>query len=232
MPRLLESRLAILEALHREYGPLPPPGAGPPPLKQDQTAFEAIVRAGLGLVTDLKIVSAAFEALANAGLLDPEALAGANPLEVDDIFQQAKVRLAAKALKPLQRIARWFERHDDQNLEQLSTEAIRDDWRALNGVGPASADALLLFGLARPTIPVDRSSYRILVRHGWLDPSSDYDEARSVLESIAPEDAQGLGQLALGLEKLGRDYCKVSAPKCDRCPLRPLLPEGGPVVGD
>ena len=72
---------------------------------------------------------------------------------------------------------------------------------------------------------------RILVRHGWLDPSSDYDEARSALESIAPDEPERLAQLSLGFEKLGRDFCKSTAPKCDRCPLRPLLPEGGPVEG-
>ena len=59
-------------------------------------------------------------------------------------------------------------------------------WLALNGVGPATADALLLFALRRPVYPLDRATYRILVRHGWLDPSADYDEARAVVERPAP----------------------------------------------
>ena len=134
-------------------------------------------------------------------------------------------------MKPLQRIASWASGRDfdAEAVANLSTGAIREAWRGLNGVGPATADALLLFALGRPTYPVDRASYRIMVRHGWLDPSSDYDEARSVLEGIALDDPEALARLSLAFEKLGRDACKPTAPRCERCPLRPLLPEGGPV---
>jgi endonuclease III related protein len=234
VPRLGESHLALLEALDRHYGPLPAPGGGPMSVETGSGPFESIVRVALGLATNSKIASAAFDALRDSGLVDPGSLAGVDPLEIDDIFQQNRVRLASKALRPLQRVARWaMERNLDADaIARLSTESIRDDWRGLNGVGPATADALLLFGLARPTIPVDRASYRILIRHDWLDPSSEYDEARSTLESIAPDDPGRLAQLSLALEKLGRDHCKPTAAKCDGCPLRPLLPEGGPVEGN
>jgi endonuclease-3 related protein len=230
VPRLVESRLALLEALDRQYGPLPPPGAGPTPL--DQT-FETIVRVALALEAEPKVASAAFGALRDAGLIEAESLASADPLELDDLFRERRIRLTSKALGPLRKIARWAADRglDDEGWAELSTEAIRDAWRGLNGVGPATADALLLFALRRPTIPVRQASYRILARHGWLDPSSDYDEARSTLESIAPDNPDRLGQLALALAKLGRDSCKPTAPKCDRCPLQALLPEGGPVEG-
>ena len=231
MPQLVESAPALLEALRERYGSLPAPG-GEPWNRGDALPFESIVRAGRGLVAEPRVASAGFDVLRDAALLDPAALAAINPLELDELFLQGKVKLAAKALAPLRRIAGWANERslDAETLARLSTEAIREDWRALNGVGPATADALLLFGLGRPTIPVDRASYRILVRHGWLDSSSDYDEARSTLESIAPDDPESLVQLSLGFGKIGRDACKPSGPKCDRCPLRPFLPEGGPVV--
>jgi endonuclease III related protein len=234
VPRLGESRLALLDSLDRHYGSLPLPGSGRVELYESPGAFEAVIRVALGLVAEPKLASAAFRALLGAGLVDPHELAGANPLEIDDVFQQARVRLASKALKPLQRIARWWAGLDldPEALERLSTESIRGDWRGLNGVGPATVDALLLFALGRPTIPVDRASYRILVRHGWLDPSSDYDEARSVLESIASDEPERLAQLSVAFEKLGRDYCKTSAPRCEGCPLCRLLPEGGPTEGN
>ena len=232
MPRRGESRLALLQSLADRYGSLPLPGGGPVGFG-GSNPFEAIVRVALGLVADSRITSAAFEALRDAGLLEPDALAGADPLELDDIFKQARVRLAGKALKPLQRIARWASerKFDAESVANLSTETIREAWRALNRVGPSTADSLLLFAFGRATIPVDRASYRILVRHGWLDPSSDYDEARSVLENIAPDEPEILAQLSLAFEKLGRDACKPGTPLCDRCPLQPLLPEGGPIEG-
>jgi endonuclease-3 related protein len=234
VPRLGESRLTLLESLAERYGPLPHPGGGLASVDGSNNPFEAIVAVALGLLAEPRVASAAFQSLRDAGLIEPEALASADPLELDDVFKQARVRLAAKSLKPLQRIARWASERDfDQEaVANLSTEAIREAWRALNGVGPATADALLLFALGRPAYPVDRASYRILARHGWLDPSSDYDEARSVLEGIAPDDPEALAQLSLAFEKLGRDACKLAAPRCDRCPLKPLLPESGPVEAE
>jgi endonuclease-3 related protein len=228
LPRPGQSRPLLLDSLIARYGRLPPPGGD---TVEDSTPFEAIVRVALGLVADPRTASAAFATLRDAGLLEPEVLAGANPLELDDLFKQGRVRLAARALRPLQKIARWAIGRglDEAGDCDLSTDLIRDDWRALNGVGPSTADALLLFALRRPTYPVDRASYRILVRHGWLDPSSDHDEARSVLEGIAPDDPEALAQLSLAFEKLGRDACRPASPRCDGCPLQPLLPEGGPV---
>jgi endonuclease-3 related protein len=221
-----ESLSALLEALDHQYGPLPPPGGG-----LAAGLFEAIVRVALALEAEPRVALAAFDALRDSGLIEPEALASADPLEIDDVFRQARVKLATKAVGPLRKVARWAADRglDDEAWAGLSTEAIRDEWLGLNGVGPATADALLVFGLGRATIPVRQASYRVFVRHGWIDSTSDYDEARSVLISAAPDDANRLGQLELGLARLGRDFCKPSAAKCDRCPLRPLLPEGGPV---
>ncbi len=230
MPRLDESRVSLLDALADRYGSLHPPG-GEPPGASGSSLFEAIARVALGLVADPRVALAALEVLREAGLLDPGALGTIDPLELHDLFEQNRVRLASKSLRPLQRIARWVSERDfdAEAVASLSTEAIREAWRGLNGVGPATADALLLFALGRATYPVDRATYRVFVRHGWLDPSADYDEASSVAEGIAPDDPEALARLSLGLEKLGRDACKPAAAQCDRCPLRPFLPEGGPV---
>ena len=233
MPRLADSRTSLLEALGDHYGLLPWPGSGSAAL-DDLHPFEALLRVGLELIAEPRVAASARGALHQAGMTDPTALAEASSHEIDQVFQQARVRLSSKALKPLQKLARWFRDNapDRESLEERSTESIRDDWRALNGVGPATADAWLLFGLRRPTFPVDRASYRIFVRHGWLDPSTDYDEARATFESVAPDSPDDLGQLSLGLEKLGRDACKPSGPRCEGCPLQHLLPESGPVATD
>jgi endonuclease-3 related protein len=228
LSRLGDSRDDLLEALGERYGLLPVPGGGLSSVSgRESSPFESLAAVALGLIADPRTASAALEALRDSGLLEPAALARANPLEIDEIFEQARVRLKSKTLRPLQQIARWVSEHED--FSKLSTEAIREAWRGLNGVGPATLDALLLFGLKRPTYPVDRASYRIMVRHGWLDPSSDYDEARSVLETIAPDDPEALAQLSLAFEKLGRESCKPGTPRCEHCPLRPYLPESGPV---
>ena len=77
--------------------------------------------------------------------------------------------------------------------------------------------------------PLDRATYRILIRHGWLDSSADYDEARDVVERPWAGDPVTLARLSDWLARIGSEFCRVRVAKCDRCPLRGFLPEGGPV---
>jgi len=228
LPRLDESRHALIAALDAHQGPSPGPGRRP--FDDAANLFEAVASVALGLVARPPLDSRAFDALRDAGLLRPGALAGADPRELEDVLKQAGVRLVSKALRPLQKLARWAAGRDfeDRDAPGLATESLRDEWRAINGVGPVLADTLLLFAMGRPVYPVDRATYRILARHGWLDPSSDYEEARSVAESIAPDDPKTLARLSPALVRLGHDFCKLAVARCDRCPLRPFLPEGGP----
>jgi len=172
--------------------------------------------------------------LADAGLLEPQALSEADVAEIDDVLKSDGVTIPARGLAPIHRLARWIvERHhgsaDAIGRGEVATESLREDLASLKGVGPATADALLLLALNRPTYPLDRATYRILIRHGWLDPSAGYDEARAVVEGSCPDDPDTLARLSAWLERIGREFCRVRAPKCDRCPLRPFLPDGGPI---
>ncbi|RUL89244.1 endonuclease III [Tautonia sociabilis] len=168
--------------------------------------------------------------LDRAGLsLDPGPLAEADPTELLDLLRDGR-RAPPRGLGPsLQRLARWVvDRGGFDALDGIGTDTLRDELRSLRGIGPATADRLLLEALGRPSAPVRRSDYRILVRHGWLDESSGYDEARELLCSVSPDDPAALSQLSSWLGELAR-FCRVASPQCDRCPLRPFLPPGGPI---
>jgi endonuclease-3 related protein len=228
MARLDASFGAIVTALARHYG-LPAAAAKPEP-----ELFPALVEVLLARASDPGKAERACRALAEAGLLDPRTLAETDRAEIDDSLRSAGIKLPPRGLAPMQRLARWFATREGgsataDDLARVSTESLRAELAALNGIGPATADALLLLGLGRPVYPVDRATYRILVRHGWLDLSADYEEARAAVERLAPADAASLARLADGFARVGREFCRVSAPRCDRCPLRPFLPEGGPI---
>jgi endonuclease-3 related protein len=225
MPTFDESFPDILNALAEHY-----PAAEEP----EHAPFPALVAALLGRSAAPHKVARVLSALDDAGLLDPQALAEADPAEIDDALKTSGVAPPARAVGPLRRLARWLvERHhgsaDALRAGEVATEQLREELAGLNGIGPATADAFLLFALRRPVYPLDRATYRIFLRHGWLDPTVEYDESRAVVERPAQDNPDVLARLADGLERVGREFCRASIAKCACCPLRPFLPQGGPI---
>lgn len=234
MPLFTESVPQIVVSLADRHGD---GRATAPPSEAETGTFEAVASAYLIAWGEARAVACALEALRDADLLDPATLAEADPVSVEECWASAGARGLVKLARPLQRIAAWaseaFEVVDGR-LEPpatTTTEGLREGLRAIRGVGPATADAILLDGLGRAAYPVDRATYRILVRHGWIEAEAGYDEARSLVEAAFPDDPHGLARLSADFARLGRDLCKAGVPRCDRCPLAPLLPDGGPVEG-
>jgi endonuclease-3 related protein len=224
VPSFTESMPLIQSSLDEAGAPAPAIADGSAP-----GSFEAVASVYLAQFGEAKAVARAVDALRDEGWLDPAAIAEADPLAVEDAWRDAGARGLVKLVRPLQRVARWAAGVLDE-LDVRSTEALRDGLRAIKGIGAATADAILLRGLGRAAYPIDRATYRILVRHGWIDASANYDEARSLVEGALPDDPAGLVRLSDGFERIGRSACRPSVAKCERCPLRPLLPEGGPLV--
>lgn len=176
-------------------------------------------------------------ALVEAGLSRPDVLASSVLEEVADALRDAGIEADPKLVRLLQRLAAWYrDRREDLEFEPGPGEDRpsfpHDDLRAIHGVGRASADAIALRVFGEPVYPVDRASYRIMVRHGWIDPTADYDEASQAVVVAADGDAGVLTALSDAFELIGRRYCKASGPRCERCPLRVVLPDGGPIEPD
>jgi endonuclease III related protein len=223
MPSLHDVHHELARALDQRYG-TPQSTAAPRP------TWERVLASALECTLAAGRVDRILEGLKDAGLLEPDALAQASPLELVEAARQAGASLPKPAVHVLRRLARWLIEHHEGSAEGLvpvATERLREELTALVGIGPATADAILLFALERLVYPVDRASFRILVRHGWLDPSADYQEARAALEALSPENAQSLQRVSVWFERVGRDFCGPTTAKCDRCPLQPFLPEGG-----
>lgn len=228
MPSLHEDFPDVREALALRYGA--PAGHGVP-----TDPFEALV----AIILEGPKRDVALAALRDNGLLEPQALSEADPAEVEEALRGAGLKVVRATLVSLQRVARWLVELHHGSADDLagadspvSSEQLRDELRAIRGIGATTADAILLFALRRPVYPLDRPTYRVLVRHGWLDTGSEYDEARDVVERLAADEPVELTRLAWWFERLGKDYCRASAAKCESCPLRPFLPEAGPIEPD
>lgn len=225
MASLDDATTYLRDALHAALGPAR--------ANDDPRGFAQVLGAFLREAVAFEKANTAIEALEAAGLAAPGDLAHAERSEVQDALKEGGAAVPAPVLAALQRLAEWYEgRFDDDEgdaAEGPPTETLRDELRAIRGIGAATAESILLHGLNRPAYPLDRTTYRILVRHGWIDSTTEFDEAKDVMERLAGEDP---GELALWSEwmaQVGRKFCKVAAPRCESCPLRPVLPERGPI---
>lgn len=95
----------------------------------------------------------------------------------------------------------------------------------MQGVGPKTADVVLLFSANKPTIPVDTHVNRVSKRLGLAPAKGDYEDIRLSLQSIFnPEDYLSVHLLLI---TLGRKYCKARRPLCQKCPVNKYCPSNG-----
>jgi len=236
MPTLDSAFPTVCEAIGEHFS-LPPADLD----LEGLAPFEAMIAVLLERELGEARWSAALDGLDQSCLLTPDRLAEADILEISDALREQGVSAPVNAIAPLKHLARWLVDHHGGRVDPLfdphrSTDWLRGELAAIKGIGARSADAILLFALKQPSYPVDRATFRVLVRHDWLDRAQTYEEARDLLVDHAIDHAEPpdedpanvLSNLALGMEQLGRRYCRAAAPRCDGCPLESLLPEGGP----
>jgi endonuclease-3 related protein len=106
---------------------------------------------------------------------------------------------------------------------------LREELLAVNGIGPETADSILLYAGGLPSFVVDAYTTRIFSRHGWIGFDADYHAIKEYFESQLPDDSPLFNEYHALLVAVGKDYCRKTSPRCDRCPLAGMLPEGGPI---
>jgi endonuclease III related protein len=109
------------------------------------------------------------------------------------------------------------------------TKAVRARLLDINGIGPETADSLLLYAGGHHSFVVDAYTKRIFSRHHWCSADVDYDSLKVLCESALNgiPSAQRLDywqDYHAQLVMVGKHYCRKSEPRCRDCPLRPLLP--------
>lgn len=101
-------------------------------------------------------------------------------------------------------------------------KTLRGQLLLVNGIGPETADSILLYALNKPVFVVDTYTKRIFSRHGLIKADADYVQCQDIFTRNLKADAQMFGEYHALLVKLGKDYCRKQNPKCEICPLWPI----------
>ncbi len=184
-----------------------------------ETPFEVVVGAILTQNTAWRNVEKAIANLKQLGPLTPEALFRL-PEETlaEAIRPSGYYRRKGKRLRNfLGMLSDRFECRLDA-LFDLPTETLREELLALSGIGPETADSILLYAAGRPVFVIDTYTIRILSRHELLPEETSYAEAQQWVTDHLPEDVQLFNEFHALLVNVGKDFCSPR-PKCSGCPL-------------
>lgn len=110
-------------------------------------------------------------------------------------------------------------------------ESLRPELLAVHGIGPETADDILLYACHKPVFVVDTYTRRILSRHGLVAPTIGYEALRAVFEANLPADDVLFKEYHGLIVLTGNRYCRAT-PRCEECPLRPMLKPGQPIVNE
>ncbi len=215
-------RMTVYKRLFESFGPQHWwPGDSP---------FEVMIGAVLVQNTSWKNVERAIDNLRQSALLEPHALYEVPIEELEELIRPAGYfRIKARRLHSL--LEFYVTRYDGSSeaMRQAPVEQLRHELLGVHGIGPETADSILLYALELPVFVVDTYTYRILTRHGWIDFDADYETIQDYFESGLPLDAGLFNEYHALLVRVGNRFCRKTSPKCDECPLADMLPEAGPL---
>ena len=214
----------VYDTLYAAYGPQywwPVTCASAGERDSDATRFEIIVGAVLTQNTAWNNVERAIDCLKKNKLLSVQALASAPLAKI-----KACVRSAGyynQKARYLRGIALYLEKNYDGDLEKFFSQppgSLRHELLSLRGVGPETADSILLYAGGKRFFVVDAYTRRVFARYGILKGGEDYEEVRSLFEANLPRDEKIYGEFHALIVELAKQACLKRKPLCSNCPLR------------
>ena len=217
-----------------------------------ESRFEVIVGAYLTQNTNWSNVEKAIANLRRARVLTVKGLREIALRRLETLIRPSGYfRQKARNLKTF---IRFLDRNHRGSLDRMfacPTRQLREELLALNGVGPETADSILLYAGNHPVFVVDAYTRRILERHGLITPKTGYEQIRALLEQalIGADPAQLLfepggteprhsvsrmsgmprghlsqhfNELHALIVRVGSQLCRKT-PKCQECPLGDFL---------
>ena len=211
-----ERTTEILRILKRSFPvPEPPVLAGDP--------FKVLVRTIISQSTAETNTRRAYENLSRRLSVTPEVLAEADIKMVEDALRVAG--LYRNKSRTMVEVSSLIVKEFNGSLDfihSLPLDEARQKLMGLPGVGPKTADIVLLFSGKRPTLPIDTHVARVAKRLGLVPSKAGYEGIRGGLQSLyQPDEYYNVHMVFIAL---GRRFCKALKPNHVSCPVARLCP--------
>ena len=211
---LKKSLLDIYKILYREFGPQHWwPG---------ETPFEVIVGAILTQNTAWGNVTKAIDNLKKEGYLMPESLYSLSMPKLARLIRPSGYyNIKANRLKEFLNFL--FNEYNGSLEKMFKTNLpkLREKLLKINGIGPETADSILLYAGNYPIFVIDAYTKRILQRHNIITDGIAYHPLQRLFMDNLPEDVNLFNEYHALIVKTAKDFCKKK-PLCDVCPLNNL----------
>jgi endonuclease-3 related protein len=184
--------------------------------------FEMMVGAILTQNTAWKNVEKAIRALRRNSLLSPAALFHIPEDELAGIIRPSGYyHLKAHRLKSFVRFFLNEFSGSDSAMKAEPHSILRDKLLDVRGIGPETADSILLYACQKPVFVCDAYTKRILLRHGLIGEEAGYPAIQSLFMDHLPPDVSLFGQYHALIVNTGKVFCRKE-PRCADCPLAVL----------
>jgi endonuclease III related protein len=216
-PAVLPELALYYDALFRAHGPQHWwPG---------RTRFEVIAGAILTQSTSWSNVERAIAALRKGRLLSPIALDQVPLARLSDLIRSSGYfRQKARKLKAFVHFLREQYQGSLDRMFATPTRELREQLLSVHGIGPETADSILLYAGRHPIFVVDTYTRRILERHHLADAKLSYEEIQRLFEQNLPASPSLFNEYHALIVHTGKHFCRKRNPVCEQCALQPFLP--------
>jgi len=196
-----------------------------------ESPFEVVVGAILTQNTAWRNVELAIARLRAAGALTPGAIASLSPSELEEHIRPAGFfRQKAERLQLFVTHLAGRYRGDLSAMLAGPLAQVRAELLTLKGIGPETADSILLYAGGHPSFVVDAYTRRLFARLGLLRGDEGYEMIRSLFMSVLPAETDLFNEYHALIVEECKTFCRKRSPLCSPCPLLSCCPSGQAAV--
>jgi len=208
-------REGLMAIFNRLYGFF-----GPQHWWPGKTPFEVCLGAILTQNTAWKNVEKCIKTLEENGLLDPARLSALSITDLALLIRPAGYyNIKARRIKSFLNLLMEDFGGDLEGLFSLGPIEARERLLSVHGIGPETADSMLLYAGNLPVFVVDAYTFRVLQRHDLIWEDATYNEVQGLFERNLDNDVKLFNEFHALFVAVGKNFCRKHKPRCKGCPL-------------